>query len=144
MDKALQLYNKLDAEFCMGSPRSWLNRKCKNRDELISYAMNLYANRRLRKFKQKLERINGTKQVKKKKIPKGWTKADVQWSEDLHAIRDKAEKYGVSAFLDEVERRKLKIDKYVKGINAHNEIVHHVRGWWFSFQLGSGKFINIH
>jgi len=43
MKTPLEIYKALDKEFCMGSPNSLVNRKCKTRNELIVYAMEEYA-----------------------------------------------------------------------------------------------------
>lgn len=48
---ALELYKSLETEFTMGSPKSKLNRMCKNSEDLIIYAMKEYAKLKVKETK---------------------------------------------------------------------------------------------
>jgi hypothetical protein len=48
MKTAIELYKELHEEFCKGSPKSKLNRKCKTHEDLIVYAMELYADSKIK------------------------------------------------------------------------------------------------
>ena len=50
MTKAKKLYSQLHEEFCKGSPKSKVNTKCKTEKDLLAYAMELYADRKVKKL----------------------------------------------------------------------------------------------
>lgn len=56
---ALELYKSLETEFTMGSPRSKLNRKCKNGEDLIVYAMEEYAKLKVKEYTKLKVKENG-------------------------------------------------------------------------------------